>query len=151
MPSRAGKSRSTGAVPQTRLISTAEGSDSAIAEPDPQDEDMAPPMSASVLMLPQPCAEAFRRFEARNREQHPRSDVCFRLLDNDRIIATCCGCDEYFVVDLRLDPVTNSVLVGPSEMKDDSTLNADWTTLDAFAQQAATTLLRTRRFRARRQ
>ena len=78
------------------------------------------------------------------------------LLDNDRIFAKCCGCDEYIFGDMRLDPVTNSVLVV-------STLNAIqpghqretgapvWTTLVTFAEQAATTLLRTRRFRARRQ
>ena len=151
MPSRAGKSRSTGALPQTRLAFTAEGSDSAVAEPDPQDADMAPPMSALVSMLLQACAEAFDSFEARNREQHPRSDVCVWLRDNDRIIATCCGCDEYFVGDMRFDPVTNSVLILPTEMMADSTLATVWTTLDAFAEEAATSLLRTERLRARRQ
>ena len=63
-----------------------------------------------------------------------------------------CGCDDFLVGDLRFDPVTISVLVGPSELMgdDDSTLNADWTTLHAFAAEAAPSLLRIERFRARR-
>ena len=67
-PSRAGKSRSTGALPLTRLVSTSESSNSAVAEPDPQDADMAPPESAPVSTLPQLCADAFRIFEVRNQE-----------------------------------------------------------------------------------
>ena len=57
----------------------------------------------------QQCAEAFRNFEVRIREQHPRSAVYFVLLDNERIAASCDG--EFIFGDMRHDPVTNSAMV----------------------------------------
>ena len=133
-------------MPQARFLSTAEGSGSAVAEPDPQDADMAPPMSASASMLLQSCAEAFRSFEVRNREQHPRSAVSFSFMD-DELISACCDGEHIFGV-MRLDPDTNSVMVRHRDPESEASFES---TLDSFAEKAATCLLRARRFRARRQ
>ena len=68
LPSRAGKSRSIGALPQTRLDSAAEGSDSVDMRmwlPDLQDAEMAPPASAPVSAPLSSCVESFRNFETR--------------------------------------------------------------------------------------
>ena len=92
-------------------------------------------MSAPVPKLRQTCEEAFRSFEIRNREQHPRSDVSFRFVNNN-IFAVCSGCDGRCAGDLLYDPITNSVLVMPTEMLDGSMHKMVWKTLDAFAEEA---------------
>ena len=105
-------------------------------------------MSAPVPRLRQTCEEAFRNFEIRNREQHPRSDVSFRFVNNN-ILAVCSGCDGRCAGDLRYDPITNSVLVMPTEILDVLMSDMVWTR-DEFAEKSAISLLRNRRFRARR-
>ena len=99
---------------------------------------MAPPVSAPSL--PQRCAEAFRIFLDRNLEQHPRGVVRFSLLTNDHISADCDGEHRYGV--LRLNPYTLEVLVHHRDPESETLLISP---LDSFAEQAAATVLRTRR------
>ena len=92
---------------------------------------MAPPESAPAPTLPQLCAKAFRIFEARNREQHPRSAMRLLLMDEYRIAADCLGCDcELIFGALRLDPGTNSVMVHHRERESGVPVVS---TLDTFA------------------
>ena len=125
---------------QTRLICTAEGSDSAVAEPDPQDAEMAPPAGAPSPTLLQLYAEAFRIFLARNLELHPRSEVRFEFLNNKRIAAGCDG--EHFFGALKLDLGSDLLMVHHHDRKTGAPVVA---ALDAFVEQAAATLLHLRR------
>ena len=69
----------------------------------------APPESAPAPTMPQLCAEAFRIFKPRTREQNPHSDVYFVLLGHERVAASCDS--EFIFGDMRLDPATNSAMV----------------------------------------
>ena len=110
---------------------------------------MASPASAPVSTLLQSCADAFRSFEIRKREQHPRSEVHFVLLDGDRIAAHCPDCDDGGIIGyLRVAMGSDLVM---AYYRDSETNVCNVWTLDSFAEMAAATLLRTRRFRARRQ
>ena len=101
---------------------------------------MAPPVSAPPLL--QRFAEAFRIFLDRNLEQHPRGAVRFSLQDDDHILATCDG--GYMLGVLRLDPDTMTVL---AHYRDPESETPVVSSPDSFAEQAAATLLRTRRIR----